>query len=191
MPSIRIDCPGEVPVVEYTQQHTRALLESAQGRNVPTSALVKAQALDLLDDGQASGIEQDQLLVACLEALRQLLSPGREDWQWRVDELRLSFGPGRKIRPSEAFRAMDLRGWMESLEDWKMDNAARQYGKQTPIEQTIGLPDPARLIVGAALCLLEGYLAFSGSSLHATYHVRGSPRWVDVDEAGEGAGEAP
>ena len=189
MPSIRIDCPGEVPVLEHRQEHTQALLSGFPARVAGTADLVRAQALDLLEDGHTAGLGQDQVLALCLEVLRQLLGPSDQDaWSGSFTGVHLSFGSGRKIRPSEPFRSIDLRGWLESLEDWKLEEAAGQTGSLTQTEQAIGLPDPERLVVGAALCLLEGYVCLSGNSLHATYEVEGIPRWADADQGSLNAG---
>lgn len=183
MTSIRIDCPGEIPEVNHAQRHTQALLlDPGEGA---LSSFVRAQARDLLMDGQAAGLGQDQILALCLDVSRQLLGLAHED---RVEtiasDVRLSFGPGRKIRPSEPFREVNLDEWVSIIEDWKLEKAAASLGPQTSTEQATALPDPERLIVGAATCLIEGYLALSGNSLHCTYEVDGQPRWADADPAG-------
>lgn len=188
MTSIRIDCPGEIPEIDHIQRHTQALLRNPPQGAGAMAQYVRAQAKDLLADGQATGLHQDQILALCLEVTRQLLGLAEQEREDRTTgDVHLSFGLGRKIRPSEPFRDVDLAEWVDILEDHKLQAAAYLLGETTQTEQATGFPDPERLIIGAAACLIEGYLALSGNSLHCTYEVNGTPRWADADPASPNA----
>lgn len=175
MPSSRINLAGELPPIEHRQERTQALMASHAQAPISQADLLRAQALDLVDDVEQSGHDQKTVLMMCMEAIRHLgwddaLAQNPEQWTWEGLGLVLDYTRG--LMPGNGdFVAVDLKTTINALDRETLAAALNVNGPATAEEEEDGLPDPERLVMATSIAVLKGYCVALDGALHARYMV--------------------